>query len=282
MSWQSEVDELRHRQKLSKAMGGPDAIAKQHAHGKLTVRERISALLDADSFHEIGSITGSAEYDDRGELKSFTHMPHVMGFGSIDGRPVCVEGGDFTIKGALLDPAMHMAELKPEKMALERRVPFIRLLDSAGGSVLGIEARGRTHLLGGPEGWPEAALMARVPVVAAALGSLGGGPPVQAVSSHWSIMTKTTSELFVGGPPLVKQALGIEVTKEELGDYRVHACHSGVIDNVAEDEIDAFQQIRLFLSYLPRNVWHQPPHVETEDDPNPDTGRVLKVHWKGR
>jgi acetyl-CoA carboxylase carboxyltransferase component len=110
--------------------------------------------------------------------------------------------------------------------------------------------------------------MARVPVVSAALGSLAGYPPVEAAMSHWSIMTKNTSELFVAGPPLIKQALGIDITKNELGGYRVHASQSGVIDNVAEDEKDALQQMRQFLSYLPRNVWQQPPHIKTDDSPN--------------
>jgi len=278
MTWQKEIDELRYRQELARQMGGADGVAKQHSRGRLTVRERIDLLLDKDSFREIGSLAGSAEYDDKGELKSFVHAPHVLGFGRIEGRPVCVEGGDFTIRGALLDPSVLMMEHTLERIALERRVPLIRLLDSAGGSVLGIEARGRTHLLGGPEGWSvPAALMAQVPVVSAALGSLGGGPPVYAASSHWSIMTKNSSELFVGGPPLVKQALDIDITKEELGNYKVHVFQSGVIDNVAEDERDAFRQIRLFLSYLPQNVWQQPPRVQTGDDPNRRGEELLSI-----
>ena len=282
MVWQKEVDELKRRRELAKEMGGPEGIARQRRRGRLTVRERIDLLIDQDSFHEIGSVAGSAEYDDKGETKSFTHMNHVIGFGKINGRRVCVDAGDFTIHGALMDPAAHMGELTTEQMALERRVPLIKLLDSGGGSVLQIETRGRTHLLGRPRGSIDNAesavvnLMAQVPVVSAALGTLGGAPPISAPSSHWSIMTKG-SELFVAGPPLVKQALGIDITREELGNYKIHAYQSGVIDNVAEDEKDAFRQIKLFLSYLPQNVWQQPPRVQTGDDPNRRDEELLSI-----
>jgi acetyl-CoA carboxylase carboxyltransferase component len=282
MVWQKEVDELKRRYELAKQMGGAEGIARQRRRGRLTVRERIDLLLDRDSFREIGRVAGNAEYDDKGNLKSFTHMNHVIGFGKINGRIVCIDGGDFTIHGALMDPAAHMGELSPEQMAQDRRVPLIKLLDSGGGSVLQIETRARTHLLGGPHGrggglWGGGvALMARVPVVSAALGTLGGAPPVSAASSHWSIMTKNT-ELFVAGPPLVKQALGVDMTRDELGGYKVHAYQSGVIDNVAEDEREAFRQIRLFLSYLPQNVWQQPPRTETGDDPNRRDEELLSI-----
>ncbi|MBN1368379.1 MAG: hypothetical protein JW967_10695 [Dehalococcoidales bacterium] len=281
MVWQKEVDELKRRRELAKEMGGLDGIARQRRRGRLTARERIDLLLDGNSFHEIGSVAGSAEYDDKGDMKSFTHMNHVIGFGKINGRRVCVDAGDFTIHGAVMDPVAHMGELITEQMALERRVPLIKLLDSGGGSVLQIEKRGRTHLLGYPHGFIDDAstvvkLMAQAPVVSAALGTLGGAPPVIAASSHWSIMTKN-SELFVAGPPLVKQALGIDITRENLGNYKVHAYQSGVIDNVAEDEKDAFRQIRLFLSYLPQNVWQQPPRVQTGDDPNRRDDELLSI-----
>jgi acetyl-CoA carboxylase carboxyltransferase component len=119
--------------------------------------------------------------------------------------------------------------------------------------------------------------MGQVPVVSAVLGSLsGGGPPITTMS-HFSIMTKNASELFIAGPPLIKQALDIDITKEELGNYKVHVYKSGVVDNVAEDEADAFRQIKLFLSYLPQNVWNQPPRVETGDDPNRRDEELLSI-----
>jgi acetyl-CoA carboxylase carboxyltransferase component len=111
-------------------------------------------------------------------------------------------------------------------------------------------------------------LLAQVPVVSAVLGSCAGWIAIAAVESHFSVMLKDTSELFVGGPPLIKQAFGIDISKQELGNYRVQAELTGVVNNVAEDEKDAFRQIRRFLSYLPSNVWQMPPRREPEDDPN--------------
>jgi len=271
MTWQREVDRLKYQQEMARQMGGSENIARQHAKGRLTVRERIDLLLDKNSFKEIGSIAGTAEYDGDSNLVSFTHAPRVIGYGRINNRMVCIEGGDFTIHGGWADPTSFtsVGGFTPEKMAREWRMPLIRLLDSAGGSVQRIAELGHSFLHGNPDRWAgTVALMAEVPVVSAALGSLGGYPPVEASMSHWSIMTKNTSELFVAGPPLVKQALGINVTKEELGSYRVHVARSGVIDNVANDENDALQQIRQFLSYLPQNVWQQPPYIVSNDDPN--------------
>ena len=285
MSWQKEVDELRQRQEMAKQMGGPENIAGQHKRGRLTVRERIDLVLDDNSFQELQSLAGKATYDKDGELKSFTHASRVIGYGKVNGRPVCIEGDDFTIRGGWADPTsfVGVGGFPPEKMALEWRIPFIQLLDSAGGSVLNVENLERTVLLGNPERWTNrTALLAQVPVVAAALGSLGGVPPVYAAASHWSIMTKKTSELFVAGPPLVKQALDIDITKEKLGNYKVHCYESGVIDNVAEDEEDAFNQIKCFLSYLPDNVWHQPPRKDTGDSPDRRDEELISIIPKDR
>ena len=285
MSWQPEVEELQTRRQMAMQMGGEEAVARQHAKGRLTVRERIEALLDKDSFREIGTLFGKAEYNDNGSLKDFTHVARVIGTGRIDGRRVAVDGGDFTIRGGWGDPTSFVGagRFSIEQMAVDRRLPYIRLLDSAGGSVESIRVKGRTVLLGGPHLFgPWHRLMAHVPVVSAALGSLGGEPPVRVAASHWSVMTKSTSELFVAGPPLVKQALHRDIKKEELGDYRVHACESGVVDNVAEDEHEAFRLIRQFLSYLPQNVWQQPPWRETDDDCERRDEELLSIIPRGR
>lgn len=110
--------------------------------------------------------------------------------------------------------------------------------------------------------------LAQIPVATAVLGSCAGWIAIAAAESHFSVMIRDTSELFVAGPPLIRQALGIEINKHDLGNWRIHAQHTGVIHNVAEDEADALRQIRTFLSYLPANVWELPPRVTPADDPN--------------
>jgi acetyl-CoA carboxylase carboxyltransferase component len=106
--------------------------------------------------------------------------------------------------------------------------------------------------------------MGQVPIASAALGAVAGFPAGRLVASHFSVMTRYTSQILIGGPALVERALGVKMSKDELGGVDVHAT-SGVVDNIAEDEHDAFRQIRRFLSYLPANVWENAPRVASSD-----------------
>jgi acetyl-CoA carboxylase carboxyltransferase component len=274
MSWQGEVDELRRQEQMARQMGGPERVARQHEKGRMTVRERIARLCDPGSFQEIGTLAGQAVYDSEGKLQSITPSSVVMGHGRIAGQTACVFGNDFTVKGGSSD---HNASAKAEflmRMAKERRMPLVCLYDGAGGSV----TEGGDHTIVPVNfGWATLTeLMALVPVVAANMGTSAGWIAVQVAFSHFNVMTRN-SELFVAGPPLVKRALDIDITKEQLGNYKVHAHQSGVVDNVAENEEDAFQQIKKFLSYLPPNVWCQPPRVETGDDPGRREEELISI-----
>src|SRR5436305_11864695 len=132
MSWEDEVEETRRREELARRMGGPEKVARQHAAGRLTVRERIDALLDPGSFHEIGVLAGKAEYEGT-ELTSFRPANFVMGRGRIDGRPVVVAGDDFTVRGGAADASIFQKQVHAEQMANELRLPLIRLVDGTGG-----------------------------------------------------------------------------------------------------------------------------------------------------
>ena len=99
MSWQDEVDGIEERSKLAKKMGGDEAVARQHARGRMTIRERIDALADAGSFREEGPLAGFGELDDEGRLKEFTPGNYVLGVAQLDGNPVVVGGEDFTQRG---------------------------------------------------------------------------------------------------------------------------------------------------------------------------------------
>src|SRR5262245_35956093 len=133
MSWEKEVEELRARQRLAAQMGGEERVARQHAGGKLTVRERIDALLDQGSFREVGSITGRAQYDAQGGIASFTPASLVIGTGRIAGRSVVVGGDDFTIRGGSTEGAIRDKLLRLEKMARDLRLPLLKLVDGSGG-----------------------------------------------------------------------------------------------------------------------------------------------------
>ena len=109
MTWEPEVEEIKRREELAKQMGGTANVDRQHASGKLTVRERIDRLLDPGSFHEIGALAGQAVYDD-GEMVSFIPSNFVMGTGRIEGRRVVVAGDDFTVIRAQLET--HLGTLR--------------------------------------------------------------------------------------------------------------------------------------------------------------------------
>jgi acetyl-CoA carboxylase carboxyltransferase component len=258
-SWKPEVDELRRREELARAMGGPEKVARHRAAGRLTVRERIDALLDPGSFHEIGALAGRATYESGGsELSGFSPTNFVMGRGRIDGRPVVVGGDDFTVRGGAADASIWQKQAMSEQMANELRLPIVRLIDGSGGggSVKSLETTGRTYVPYNP-GWEWAvANLATVPVVSLALGSVAGLGAARVVTSHYSAMVRGTSQVFVAGPPVVAR-LGEEVDKEELGGSHIHA-RNGTVDDEAASEEEAFARARRFLSYLPQSVHDLP------------------------
>ncbi len=277
--WEAELEELERRRAFVLRMGGEEGVARQHAQGKLTVRERIDLFADPKSFREFMGLMGQATYVD-GRLQSLTPRASVDGFCTVDGRKVVVTGGDFTVRGGS-GGSSHGGlgmEMSASRRALEWRVPYVRLLDAAGGSVRSFEEMGRTYL---PDGnsftAPDVRLLRSVPVASAVLGSVAGLPAVNACISHFNVMVKGTSQLFPGGPPVVKAALGYEVTKEELGGSEMHTTVSGVIDNLAESESEALEMVRTFLNYLPSNVWERAPRKQTDDNPNRREERLLQI-----
>ncbi len=264
--WQRDIDELRTRRKLAVAQGGAEAVARQHAKGRLTVRERIDAALDPGSFREIGAAAGSAQRDSEGKLAGFTPANFVLGFGTVEGRRCVIGGEDFTLKGGSPNAAGFRKSVHAEQLAVRHRVPLIRLHEGGGGSVGGGDSKTVGSAAGGVHRFRIIAeAMATVPVAAAALGPVAGLPAARLVASHFSVMTRDTAQVLIAGPAVVKRAIGESRTKEELGGADVHT-RNGVVDNLAEDEVDALNQIRRFLGYLPQNIWEIAIRSESDDD----------------
>ena len=264
MSWRKEIAELRHRTELGRQMGGPHNVAFHRSLGKLTVRDRIDRLADPGSFQEAGALAGHPEWEGL-ELKNLTPSNAIGGVVKINGRRAVVIGGDFTIRGGAADASIPGKGIFTTNLAHTHRIPLIRLLDASGGSVKTFEKVGRTYVPGGDR-TQESELLHRVPVVSAVLGSVAGLPAVQAAMCHFNVMVKKTSRVFVAGPPVVKAALGVDIHKDALGDEAVQVRQSGIIANLAENEEDALDQIKRFLSYMPQNVWQMPPRETPADD----------------
>jgi len=268
LTWQPEIDEIRRREELARLMGGSANVERQHVAGRLTVRERIDRLLDPGSFHESGALAGQSKYDEQGNLVSFTPSNFVAGTGRIDGRPVVVGGDDFTVRGAAADASIGNKMGHAEKLARGLRMPMVRLVDGTGGggSVKTIEQIGRTYVPANPAWDTIIAMLGEVPVVGACLGPVAGLGAVRVVTSHFSVMVRGSSQLFVAGPPVVERGVGEKLSKEQLGGHEIHARGSGAVDNEVETEEAAFAAIRQFLSYLPSSVWQTPPRAIPSDD----------------
>ena len=266
-------------------MGGADKVKRQHDGGRLTVRERIALLLDPGSFHEVGAISGKAEYDPAGDLMTLTPANCLFGRGLIDGRPVVVVGDDFTVRGGSADASIAAKPLMAEEMASEFRLPIVRVIEGSGGggSVKTIETTGASNLPGGvgtTRGFHYmTANMAQVPVVALGLGSVAGLGAARLVASHYSIMTKS-SAMFVAGPPVVAR-LGQELGKQELGGWEIQT-RSGAVDHAVDTEEEAFACARRFLSYLPPSVHSLPPTLPCDDDPERADEMLMDVIPRNR
>src|SRR5262245_34095851 len=244
MSWKPELDEIARRTELAKEMGGAERVQRHRDAGRRPVRERVDRLLDAGSFHETGGLAGRAVYDEQGRLQSFTPSNFVCGRGRIDGRPVVIGCDDFTVRGGAADGAIGNKMGWSEKAARDLRLPLVRLVDGTGGggSVKTNAQMRRSYVPYIPDWDVSVELLATVPVAAAALGPVAGLGAARVAAAHFSVMPRVTSQVFVAGPPVVRRALGREVTKDELGGAAIHARGSGAVDNEAADEDDALAQ----------------------------------------
>ena len=264
--WKEELEELQKRREMVRRMGGPEAIAKFIASGRMHARQRIEDLLDPGTFREFGRIAGKGHYDQEGRFQHLDPTNAIIGTGRVDGRKVALHVDDYTIRAGSSESTIADKWIYIERMAHQLRMPLIRLVDSAGGSVKLLLQLGGTKI---PEytTWPSEELLKTVPVVGVALGSCAGLGAIKVLASHFSVMVRNQSQVMAAGPHVVRQAYSAEIDKNDLGGYKVHR-KSALVHNEAIDEHDAFEQVRRFLSYLPRSVYHLAPVVQNEDSPD--------------
>ncbi len=285
MNWKVESDEIRRRRELALRQGGEDAVQRQHDKGRLTIRERIERLTDDASFRELGQGAGVPHYDESGNLIGFEPGNYVLGFATLGGRRIAVGGEDFTLKGGSPNPAGLRKSVYAEELALQYKVPLVRLHEGGGGSVAGSSGKKAARPLGdpvfaAPRFLSVARVLGEVPVATGAMGPVAGLPAARLVASHFSVMVES-AQVLIAGPKVVERALGEKLTKEELGGAEVHA-KSGVIDNVAASEDEALAEIGRFLSYVPDNVWSLPPRLAPADDRDHMDEALLSIVPKDR
>lgn len=278
MSWEAEIEELRERERLTEQMGGADKVERQHHFGKLTIRERFATMADEGTFHEVGKLAGAAEYDAEGTLQNFTPASFLFGTAEIDGRPVMLSGDDFTVRGGSSELAFPAKRAHAEGLALELRLPHIRLVDGmgGGGSVRQIETAGRTYIPVLRQWDLVVKHLAVAPSVSLALGSVAGIGAARVATSHYSVIVRDTAQMMIAGPALVDWAAQGDVSKEELGHARIHT-RNGAIDDEARTEEEAFTRARQFLSYLPTSNDELPPITECTDPPDRREEELIQI-----
>eukprot|EP00127_Corallochytrium_limacisporum_P001932 Clim_evm87s88 gene=Clim_evmTU87s88 len=270
--WKDAIDELHRRRARALEMGGEKGLQRQHSAGKLDPRSRIALLLDKGSFYEIGSIAGKTVYANMGRDEIESHPAnYIGGQGRIHGREVMVGADDFTIRGGHADGAIWLKQVQMEKLALDFRIPMVRLLDgsSGGGSVTTMLDAGYSYA---PPlvGWrAQVDILNVAPVCGLLLGPVVGLGAARAMMTHFSVMVRGLSQLFVAGPPVVEYATHQSLTKEQLGGWSISGTN-GSVDQVVESEEEAFKHVRKFLSYLPTNAYELAPRNLADaqkDDP---------------
>jgi len=238
--------------KLAKSRlgGGQKRIDKQHAKGKLTAHERIHFLLDEGSFEEMGALVTHRTKDFDMDQQVIYGDGVVTGYGTINGRQVCVFSQDFTVFGGALSETHAEKICKIMDMALKIGVPVIGLNDSGGARI-----QEGVRSLGGYADIFHRNVRASgvVPQISAIMGPCAGGAVYSPAMTDFTLMVENSSYMFVTGPNVVKAVTNEEVTSEELGGALTHATKSGVTHLTAVNDIECIAQIKQILSYMPQN-----------------------------
>jgi propionyl-CoA carboxylase beta chain len=252
-------------QKLDEAVhaGSARAVDKQHARGKKTARERIDLLLDKDSFVELDEFA-------RHRATAFgvdASRPYgdgvVTGYGTVDGRPVCVFAQDFTVFGGSLGEVFGEKIVKVMDLAMKTGCPVIGLNDSGGARIQeGVVSLG----LYGEIFFRNVRASGVIPQVSIVMGPCAGGAVYSPAITDFTVMVDQTSHMFITGPDVIKTVTGEDVGFEDLGGGRAHNTKSGNAHYLASDEEDAIEYVKALLSYLPSNNLDEPPVFPTSTD----------------
>jgi propionyl-CoA carboxylase beta chain len=258
----SPLETMRRRYAAARKGGGDERVAKQHAAGKLSARERIETLLDPGSFEELDALVVH-RCDDFGMGEQ--RIPGdgvVTGHGRIDGRPVFVFSQDFTVFGGSLSETFAAKICKVMDLAMKAGCPVIGLNDSGGARI----QEGVVSLAGYADIFLRNTLASGVvPQLSLIMGPCAGGAVYSPAITDFTIMVRETSYMFITGPDVIRAVTHEEVTKEALGGAMTHNATSGVAHFAASDDRDALMLAREMLSYFPSNNMEDPPGKSTDD-----------------
>ena len=259
-----KLEDLKARKAEALVAGTPHAVERQHAKGKMTARERIEYLLDEGSFQELDMLARHRAHGMGLEKNRPFTDGVITGFGTIDGRKICIFSQDFTVFGGALGEVFAEKIHKVMDLAASVGVPMIGLNDGAGARIQ--EGVVSLHSYGGIF-HRNVASSGVIPQISVVMGPCAGGAVYSPAMTDFIFMVKESSHMFITGPDVVKTVTGEDVTLEELGGAMSHASKSGVATFVAEDEKSCLDEVRYLLGFLPSNNLEIPPRVEPTDDP---------------
>ena len=258
------IQELRDRKAQAYVGGGEDKIARQHARGRMTARERLQLLLDKGTFREVDVFVTHNSNDFGLAEQKYPGDGVVTGYGSINGRLVFVYSQDFTVFGGSVSRAHAEKICKIMDMAMKNGAPVIGMNDSGGARI----QEGVLSLAGYAEIFYRNVISSGViPQISIIMGPCAGGAVYSPAITDFVVMVKETSHMFVTGPDVIKAVTHEDVTFEELGGASVHASKSGVAHFAAENEEDAIFLVQHLVDYLPSNNMQDPPLAPSTDDP---------------
>ena len=269
------VEDLHRRRERAKLGGGPEKIALQHERGKLTARERIDLLVDAGTFVELG-LHGRPHFSQRAmEGKEAPADGVITGWGDVDGRPCAIAAYDFTVMAGSMGMTGELKMARLRELALQKRIPLIWLLDSAGARIQ--EAAGSLFAGSGHLFREEVTMSGVVPLVAAMLGPCAAGTAYIPGLSDFVPMVSGQGAMALAGPHLTKAVTGEDISMEDLGGARVHCRKSGVGDLEVGDDRECIEAVKAYLSYMPSNCEERPPLRESADADDRMSERLLDI-----
>jgi propionyl-CoA carboxylase beta chain len=243
------IDEAAHA-------GSARAVEKQHARGKKTARERIALLLDEGSFVELDEFARHRSTNFGLQETRPYGDGVVTGYGTVDGRPVCVFAQDFTVFGGSLGEVFGEKIVKVMDLAMKTGCPVIGINDSGGARIQeGVVSLG----LYGEIFFRNVRASGVIPQISLIMGPCAGGAVYSPAVTDFTVMVDQTSHMFITGPDVIKTVTGEDVAMEELGGARTHNAKSGNAHYMASDEEDAIEYVKALLSYLPSNNLDEPP-----------------------
>lgn len=276
MTMEEGIKELDARREKAKAMGGAERIAKQHARGRLTARERVEKLLDPESFLELGSLA----HANIRELEKLTPADgRICGTGAVNGRKVAVIAQDRTVLGGSGGTVGHRKSDTQRKLALDGGYPIIDLADESGGVRIQ-DVMGSREWLGEWLAYTlehkEYNLTRRIPRISAIMGECFGEPSWNAARADFVVMIKGTA-MGAAGPKMLGRSIGQTITAQELAGWELQARGTGQADAVAENEEECLAIVKEFLTYMPSNCNEEPPYHPPRDDPSRRLDNVEKI-----